>query len=87
LIVNAHSGLSINIPQRSNANRQPLIQWTVVDGEPNQSWVFRKHGQAFRIVSLRNNLLIAAPDTNASIVQLFPRGGDEELWQVVSVNR
>jgi Domain of Unknown Function (DUF1080)/Ricin-type beta-trefoil lectin domain-like len=87
LIINAHSGLSINIPQRSNANRQPLIQWTVVEGEPNQSWVFQKHGQAFRIASRRNGLLIAAPDADGPIVQLFPRGGDDELWHVVSVKR
>ncbi len=87
LIVNANSGLSINIPQRSNANRQPLIQWTVVEGEPNQSWVFHKHGQAFRIASSRNDLVIAAPDADGPIVQLFPRGGDDELWQVVSVKR
>ena len=37
LIVNAHSGHSINIPRKSNTNRQPLIQWTVAEGEPNQS--------------------------------------------------
>jgi hypothetical protein len=87
LIVNTHSGLSINIPRRSNANREPLIQWTVAEGEPNQSWVFHKHGQAFRIASLRNNLLIAAADAHGPIVQFFPRGGDDELWQVVSVKR
>jgi hypothetical protein len=87
LVVNAHSGLSINIPRRSNANREPLIQWTVAEGEPNQSWVFHKHGQAFRIASLRNNLLIAAADADGPIVQFFPRGGDDELWQVVSVKR
>jgi hypothetical protein len=87
LIVNAHSGLSINIPRKSNANREPLIQWTVAEGEPNQSWVFHNHGPAFRIASRRNDLLIAAPDADGPIVQLFPRGGDEELWQVVSVHR
>jgi hypothetical protein len=91
LIVNVHSGLSINIPRASNLNRQPLIQWTVVEGEPNQSWVFHKEGQAFRIASLRDNLIIIAapanPDANGPIIQLFPRGGDEELWQVALVRQ
>jgi hypothetical protein len=44
------------------------------------------HGQAFRIASGRNNLLIAAPDADGPIVQLFSRGGDEELWQLVAVH-
>ncbi len=90
LIVNAHSGHSINIPRKSSLNRLPLIQWTVADGAPNQSWIFHRDGQAFRIASRWNNLLIAAsdkPDANGPVVQLFPRGGDEELWQVVSVSR
>jgi hypothetical protein len=65
--------LSINVPQKSNANQQPLIQWTVADGEPNQSWVFHRHGQAFRW----NNLLIAAPDAGGPIGKVFAiHGGD-----------
>jgi hypothetical protein len=89
-IVNALSGHSINIPRKSNANRQPLIQWTVAEGASNQSWVFSRDRQAFRIASRQNNLVIAAPDkpdADGPIVQSFPRGGDEELWQVVSVSR
>ena len=75
LVVNAHSGLPINIPRKSNANREPLVQWTVAEGEPNQSWVFHKHGLAFRIASRRNNLLIARRRPNADgpiVQQLFP---------------
>ncbi len=90
LIVNVHSGHSINIPRKSNANRHPLIQWTVAEGASNQSWVFYRDRQAFRIASRQNNLVIAAPDKSDAagpIVQLFPRGGDEELWQVVSVSQ
>jgi hypothetical protein len=89
LIVNAHSGQAIAIPRKSNLNREPLIQWTIAEGEPNQSWIFHKDGQAFRIASLRDNLIIAAPgdpDADRPIVQLFPRGGDEELWRVVPGN-
>jgi Ricin-type beta-trefoil lectin domain-like len=90
LIINADSGHSINIPRKSNANRQPLIQWTVAEGESNQCWVFHRDRQAFRIASRQNNLVLAAPDNpdaDAPIVQLFPRGGDEERWQVVSVSQ
>jgi hypothetical protein len=90
LIVNTHSGHSINIPRKSNTNRQPLIQWTVAEGESNQCWVFHRDNQALRIASRQNNLVIAAsdkPDADGPIVQLFPRGGDEELWKVVSVSR
>jgi hypothetical protein len=90
LIVNAHSGQAIVIPRKSSLNREPLIQRTVVEGEPNQSWVFHKEGQAFRIASLRDNLIMAAPanpDADGPIVQLFPRGGDEELWKVVPVSK
>jgi hypothetical protein len=90
LIVNAHSGQAIVIPWKSNLNRELLIQWTIAEGEPNQSWVFHKNGQAFRIASLRDNLIIAAPanpDADGPIVQLFPRGGDEELWQVALVQQ
>ena len=82
--------MSINIPRASNLNREPLIQWTVSSGKPNQCWDFRKQGAAFRIVSLQNNLVVAAldkPDANSPIVQLFPKGGDNELWQVVTVAR
>jgi len=90
LIVNTHSGHSINIPRKSNTNRQPLIQWTVAGEESNQCWIFRRDRQAFRIASRQNNLVLAAPDNpdaDAPIVQLFPRGGDEERWQVVSVSQ
>jgi hypothetical protein len=41
----------------------------------------------FRIASAQNNLVIAAPDNPAAdgpIVQLFSKGGDNELWRVVS---
>jgi hypothetical protein len=90
LIINSQSGHSINIPRKSNTNREPLIQWTVAEGESNQGWVFRKDRQAFRIASRQNNLVIAAHDTSIagdSIVQLFPKGGDEELWRVVAVSQ
>jgi hypothetical protein len=90
LIINAQSGHSINIPRTSNNNHEPLIQWTVAEGELNQCWVFRRDKQAFRIASCRNNLVIAALDTpnaDGPIVQLFPTGGNEELWQVVSAGR
>jgi hypothetical protein len=90
LIVNTHSGQAIVIPRKSSLNREPLIQWTVVEGEPNQSWVFHKEGQAFRIASVRDGLIIAAPtnpDADGPIVQLFRRGDDEELWQVALVRQ
>ena len=89
-LVNTHSGHSINIPRASNLNRQPLIQWTDADGHLNQSWLFHKQGHSYHIVSRQNNLVIAAPEppnADGPIVQLFPRGGDEELWEVVALVR
>ena len=56
----------------------------------NQFWVLHRDRQAFRIAARQNTLIIAAPDkpdADGPIVQLFPRGGDEELWHVVSVNQ
>jgi hypothetical protein len=90
LIVNNQSGHSITIPSKSNTNRQPLILWTVAGEESNRCWIFRREIQAFRIASRQNNLVLAAsdnPNADSPIVQLFPRGGDEELWQVVSVSQ
>jgi hypothetical protein len=89
-LINANSGHSVNIARASNLNRQPLIQWTVSEEQANQAWIFHKQGTAFRISSRQNNLAIATPDepnADGPIVQLFPRGGDNELWQVVSVDR
>ena len=88
VIINAHSGHSINIPRKSNLNRQPLIQWTVAEGQSNQCWTFHKDGAGFRIASRQNGLVIAVTektDADGPIVQRFPKGGDEELWRVVPV--
>jgi hypothetical protein len=90
LIVNSQSGHSIAIPRKSNTNRQPLIQWTVAEKQSNFQWVFRRDGQAYRIASRQNNLVIASsdrPNADSLIIQQFPRGGDDELWQVVSVSQ
>jgi len=78
------------LQESTHEQGQPLIQWTVAEGESNQSWVFHRDRRAFRIASRPNNLVIAAPDkpdANGPLAQLFPRGGDEELWQLVSVNQ
>ena len=67
-----------------------MIQWNIAAGKLNQSWIFQRLGSAYRIISRQNNLVIAAPDdpsADGPIVQLFPRGGDEELWQVVIESR
>lgn len=90
LLVNAASGHSVNSPQASNLNRQSLIQWNVAAGKLNQSWIFERLGTAYRIISRQNNLVIAAPEdpsADGPIFQLFSRGGQNELWQLVSVSR
>jgi len=86
VILNANSGLSIHIRNVSSLNKHPLIQWKFADGKPQECWFFSKQAKGYRITSQKSNLVIAAPanpDADGPIVQLFPRGGDEELWQVV----